>query len=129
MFSTFLDGWPGAGLLLLRAAGCIVLIVQGLGYLGERHDLRLLILSFVLIANAILLMFGFLTRFAAALAVAASLISLFSWFPLSGSEFETKAAVGLKVVITLAVLFLGPGAYSVDARVFGRREVIIPSGS
>jgi hypothetical protein len=26
----------------------------------------------------------------------------------------------------VAVVFLGPGAFSLDARLFGRREIIIP---
>jgi|SRR5579872_66724 len=129
MFPTFPDGWSGAGLLLLRAAACVVLMVQGLGYFAESHEFRLLILSFALIAGSVLLVFGFLTRFAAAIAAAASFISLVSGSLVSGSGFDTKAAVGLTLVITLAVLCLGPGAYSIDARIFGRREVIIPSGS
>jgi hypothetical protein len=33
------------------------------------------------------------------------------------------------VVLAAAVLCLGPGAFSVDARLFGRREVIIPHSS
>lgn len=28
--------------------------------------------------------------------------------------------------ISLAIILLGPGAYSLDARLFGRREIIIP---
>jgi hypothetical protein len=28
-----------------------------------------------------------------------------------------------------AIVLLGPGAYSLDARLFGRREIIIPQAS
>src|SRR4029078_9423105 len=31
LFSTFPDGWPGLGLLLLRTGAAIVLIIQGAG--------------------------------------------------------------------------------------------------
>jgi hypothetical protein len=30
------------------------------------------------------------------------------------------------MTMVLAIIGLGPGAFSVDARVFGRREIIIP---
>jgi hypothetical protein len=33
------------------------------------------------------------------------------------------------IVLAAAIAFLGPGALSVDARMFGRREIRIPSGS
>jgi hypothetical protein len=31
--------------------------------------------------------------------------------------------------MALAVALIGPGAYSLDARLFGRREIIIPRAS
>ncbi|HKR21468.1 MAG TPA: hypothetical protein VJS17_02695 [Pyrinomonadaceae bacterium] len=31
------------------------------------------------------------------------------------------------VVLSTAIALLGPGAFSVDARMFGRREILIPS--
>jgi hypothetical protein len=30
--------------------------------------------------------------------------------------------------MSLALVLLGPGAFSLDARLFGRREIIIPVG-
>jgi hypothetical protein len=33
----------------------------------------------------------------------------------------------LCAAIAVAVIFLGPGALSLDARLFGRREIIIPN--
>ena len=35
----------------------------------------------------------------------------------------------LAATISLGVMLLGPGAYSLDARIFGRREIIIPPSS
>lgn len=34
-----------------------------------------------------------------------------------------------EVTIPIAVAFLGPGAFSLDARLFGNREIIIPRSS
>lgn len=33
------------------------------------------------------------------------------------------------VVLSIVISLLGPGAFSIDARMFGRREILIPSAS
>ena len=33
------------------------------------------------------------------------------------------------VVLSTAIALLGPGAFSIDARMFGRREILIPNAS
>lgn len=79
------------------------------------------------VAVGVLLLIGCLTRFAALLAAVAGLGSVFLWFPTPNvGLFETRVTTTLAVVITAAVVCLGPGAFSVDARLFGRREIIIP---
>jgi hypothetical protein len=57
--------------------------------------------------------------------------SVFSWFPpsLTLELFEAKLTAALATVIAVALICLGPGAFSLDARLFGRREIIIPSAS
>lgn len=40
--------------------------------------------------------------------------------------FESKLFLAFFGVVALAIVFLGPGALSVDARLFGLREIIIP---
>ena len=35
-------------------------------------------------------------------------------------------AFGLLFVIGVAVALMGPGAFSVDCRLFGRREIVVP---
>jgi uncharacterized membrane protein YphA (DoxX/SURF4 family) len=40
--------------------------------------------------------------------------------------FDSKVASVLILIVAIAIVFLGPGAFSVDARLFGRREIIIP---
>ena len=130
MFSTFPDGWPGAGLLLLRATVGVGLIVQGTAYFGDNSDpgLLILVIAGFTIAVGTLLLTGFLTRLAASVTAVVAAVSMFWWFP--GPHvgmFETRMTAGLAIVIAAAVICLGSGAFSVDARLFGRREVIIPT--
>jgi len=55
---------------------------------------------------------------------------LFAWFPkINAAQPVTLMTAALFAVIALAVICLGPGAYSLDARLFGRREIIIPTRS
>jgi hypothetical protein len=39
---------------------------------------------------------------------------------------DSKLSVLFTGIMTAAILFLGPGAFSLDALLFGRREIIIP---
>ena len=139
MFSTFPHGWPAAALLLLRAAAGLVLIIQGASFFGSKHESGFPFLGVALLTITVgaLLLIGFLTRFAGALAVLAVVGSMFLWLPAPSvglfetglfetGLLETRIIAGLVVVIAVAVVCLGPGAFSVDARLFGRREIIIP---
>jgi hypothetical protein len=40
--------------------------------------------------------------------------------------FDGKLVFLDMIVISIAIAFLGPGAFSVDALMFGRREISIP---
>ena len=132
MFSMFPEGWPGLGLLLLRATGGILLIVQGIALFTDRHEPGFLALTvvFVLIAVGVVLLIGFLSRYAAFFAVVIGLRSAFSWsLVCNAGPLVTLTAAVLFIVIVVAVICLGPGAFSLDARLFGRREIVIPSSS
>ncbi len=81
-----------------------------------------------MIVLGLLLLIGFLTRFVALAAVLATLGCIFS--PLLGSKvgpLVTPTTAALSALIAIAVACLGPGALSLDARLFGRREIIIPT--
>src|SRR5216684_6062026 len=83
MFSMFPDGSPGAGLLLLRAAGGAVLITQGAAYLGDKNEsgfLALIVVSVTCVVGLVLLI-GFLTRLVAVVASVIGVSFLFAWFP------------------------------------------------
>jgi uncharacterized membrane protein YphA (DoxX/SURF4 family) len=132
MFSAFPNGWPGAGLLLLRAAAGAALVVQGAAYFADARYLKFTILAiaFLTVVSGALLLIGYLTPFASILAAIASLDGIFSWFPAPKLDlFEAKLAAALAAAIAAALVCLGPGAFSLDARLFGRREIVISDSS
>jgi uncharacterized membrane protein YphA (DoxX/SURF4 family) len=126
----FPDGWHGTGLFLLRAAVATVLFMQSIAYFSHQRERGFLLAAavFVMSAAGSLLLIGFLTRLVALVAAIVSVTCIFSWFPGSnaGPLANFMTAV-LCATIAVAVIFLGPGAVSLDARLFGRREIIIPN--
>ncbi len=132
MFSMFPDGSPGAGLLLLRAAGGAVLITQGAAYLGDKNEsgfLALIVVSVTCVVG-LLLLIGFLTRMAALVAAVIGVNSVLAWFPRVNTALSvTPTTAVLFAAVAIAVICLGPGAYSLDGRLFGRREIVIPTRS
>ncbi len=128
MFSTFPGGRPGAGLLLLRAALGISLLSHGVAYLIDGPDLTLIVWAtdlFLFLSSALLLI-GYLTPLASILAGLCSLSSVLTLLQQpAGGFLATKPAAILATVIAAALVGLGPGAFSLDARLFGRREIVI----
>lgn len=73
------------------------------------------------------LLLGFLTPIGSAIAGLGCAGSAFSWFhPPAPNLIEQGLCAILVVVVASAIVLLGPGALSIDARLFGRREIIIP---
>jgi uncharacterized membrane protein YphA (DoxX/SURF4 family) len=73
---------------------------------------------------------GFLTPISGAVASVGSLVAGASWLLTSSENNYDKAIADFYLfVISIAITLLGPGAFSLDARLFGRREIIIPENS
>ena len=121
MFSAFPGGWPGLGLLLLRALIGVTLIGQSLTYIGST---KLSVLSWVVTALVLIiascLLVGFMTP------ITAIVIGLGAIALAASQVFQTNQTLLNVIVLTAAIALLGPGAFSIDARMFGRREILIP---
>jgi uncharacterized membrane protein YphA (DoxX/SURF4 family) len=122
LFSAFPGGWPGLGLLLLRALVGVTLIAQIVAYVGST---KLSVLGWVVAALVLIiascLLVGFMTP------VAAIVIGLGAIALAASNVLDTNQTLLNMIVLTTAIALLGPGAFSIDARMFGRREILIPN--
>jgi uncharacterized membrane protein YphA (DoxX/SURF4 family) len=105
--------------LLLRAALGGSALVHGAMDLATRSDppAGTWIIGLLTTAAGALLLVGFLTPVAAAVAGGLELMHGPAAIP----------SMAFLVAVAAAVTLLGPGAFSLDARCFGLREIIIPS--
>ncbi|HEX8892763.1 MAG TPA: hypothetical protein VF783_05540, partial [Terriglobales bacterium] len=82
------------------------------------------------VSTGILLLIGYLTPLASILAGLVFTLGKLSWFGTpSPNPLCVKFQVALGILISAAMLCLGPGALSIDSRIFGRREIRIPDDS
>ena len=76
------------------------------------------------------LLIGFLTPVAGALVGLGGAGIALSWFPaLTPNLLDSRLAAIFVVIMAAAIVFLGPGAFSLDSYLFGRREIVIPPAS
>lgn len=129
LFSSFPDGWPGVGLVLLRLAVALNTAVQGVGALAVSTEpaFTLWIVALPAILAGVALLIGFFTPVAGAATTLAYGVMGASLLLHSGAVMRDSAFTALDLAaISIALVLLGPGAFSLDARIFGRREIIIP---
>ena len=118
LFSTFADGWPGGGLLLQRLLTGTILLYCGITHLGKAPFVP--ITPHIIGAGAgILLLVGLWTPVGGALVTIVEL-----WIVLLRVD---DPLVPLMLAILGATLaMIGPGAWSIDARLFGRKHIEPP---
>jgi hypothetical protein len=136
LYSRFPAGSVGLALLLLR-------LVDGLGLLGEGTHLfvppetsseptTMVLLGLLLGASAILLILGLRTSLAGgAAAICSAVAALYAKTHLatSGSAMDGWAFLfALVFFLSSSLALLGPGGYSLDARLSGWRMIRLSSG-
>lgn len=120
LFSTFPDGWPGFGLLLLRAGAAIPLLYFGVAGMSDGLGQSLSIaLHLVAATGGLLLLLGLWTPVAGTVV---AIDELWSAFSLQFSHQDDQWLPIVLAVLSAGVAMLGPGAWSVDARLFGRKR-------
>jgi len=116
MFSTFPNGWPGRGLLLLRFAAGVPLFVQcftsGLNTSsgGVAWTNVAGLSASALVAAGIWSPLG-----------AVGLALTEAWIAFGAGEIDSEHT--MRVFIGLSLLMLGPGSWSIDARLYGRKRI------
>jgi len=118
LFTMFPRGWPGAGLLLLRLAAAIPLLIGATSKLFGTPQ-NGLYAACIEIGIGSLLVAGLWTPVAGALQ---AVIEVWFGFSRGGADVHfVLAALGVSLIM------LGPGGRSVDALLFGRKRIDIRS--
>jgi putative oxidoreductase len=115
-FSAFPDGWPGLGLLLLRASVGLPLVYWGIAHLAAGNLTAIADLAAAV--AGIFIISGLFTPVAGAIIVLVQASMAFS--PAFANEGQRPIRLFLAAV-SAGVAMLGPGAWSMDARRFGRK--------
>ena len=117
LYSTFAGGWPGTGLLLMRVvAGSALAAGAGLTLLSDPPPVNVTIPAILLLGAGTLLIAGLWTPIAG---VSVALTEVWKMLTLPGDKplWLMLATAGA------ALAMLGPGLWSVDARLYGWKRL------
>jgi putative oxidoreductase len=116
LFSTFPNGWPGCGLLLLRVTcGAPLLVIGSATLWAGQVDAAFWIELFSCL-TAMLMLVGLWTPVAAS-----SQAVLQGVLAFAGGTFEWTHLV--LAITHMSLVMLGPGSSSIDARLYGRKRI------
>lgn len=116
LYSTFAGGWPGIGLILMRLVVGIALVNRACSALLSSPAIPMTILSVLLAGAAILLIIGLYTPIAGTLVAAIESCRLLTLH-------ADWLAYLLVAAVSAALAMLGPGLWSIDARLFGWKRI------
>jgi uncharacterized membrane protein YphA (DoxX/SURF4 family) len=136
LYSRFPPGSVGLALLLLRLVDALGLIGEGIRVItpagNSAEPANVMLLGLVLVVSAMLLMLGLRTSLAggaAAMCTAGAALYANHHLRQFGSEIDAWLFLfALVFFLSSALALLGPGGYSLDARLSGWRVIRLPSG-
>jgi len=114
----FPNGWPGRGLLLLRASLGLMILHQSVSQFPGPAVVSSVLLAASCIAGLLLLL-GIWTPLTALCLTAIALVRLFFGMDEPFTGF-------LSAAVALSIAMLGPGVWSIDAVLFGRQRLRFP---
>lgn len=117
LFSTFAQGWPGAGLLILRLVAGSAVIASGLDRLGVAQPGEPAILQVAAIIASGLLLVGLWTPVSGCLVAA---FALWALIVKCGDPWSNILLASMGVALSV----IGPGVWSLDARLFGWKRIL-----
>ena len=116
LFSSFADGWPGVGLLLLRLLAGSGLLHGGIVSVRSASNAPQMVPPILAAAFGAMLVLGLFTPFAGIMAAAVEV-----WIVFSNPGYRWPQ-IGF-AALCLSLVMIGPGAWSIDARLFGRKQI------
>jgi hypothetical protein len=116
LYSTFAGGWPGTGLILMRLVVGFALLADAGPALLSSPPLNVAITSAVLGGTGLLLILGFTTPIAGTMV---ALVEIFRVITVPADKL-TYLLLG---TLAASLAMLGPGLWSVDARLFGWKRI------
>lgn len=119
LFSTFANGWPGRGLLFQRLLTASILFYSAIAHLGEAIPLTSTVLRTIGAGAGVLLLVGLWTP---VVGVLVAVLELWIAFTVAANPLTHI----MLAILAATLAMIGPGAWSVDARLFGRKRIAAP---
>ena len=116
LFSTFANGWPGKALIAQRLLAGAVLLSSAATTFQRDFPLLSAAPNIVAAAAGIFLVLGLWTPISGMLVAIAEL-----WIVLA--RFDTSWTPILLATLGATLAMIGPGAWSIDAKLFGRKHI------